>query len=75
MNGTTAVAELDRADTHFSEREGFSEPEAGDRVERFLWAVSSGWPQVLSYLESCDLDREAREILRRLRQDDWQYAA
>jgi hypothetical protein len=87
MYGTTALLELDRPDIHLSEPEGFYEtegfsepegllePEAGHRVERFLWAVSSGWPQVLCYLESCDLDREAREILRHLRQDEWQYAA
>jgi hypothetical protein len=70
MYETTALAELDRVDARFSERESFSELEEVDRVERFLWAVSSGWPQVMSFLESCDLDREAREILRHLRQDD-----
>jgi hypothetical protein len=70
MYGTTALVELDWADAHVPEPEGFSGPPEADRVEQFLWAVSSGWPQVMSFLESCDLDREAREILRHLRQDD-----
>jgi hypothetical protein len=70
MYGVTAVAELNRVDARFSERESLSEPEEVAGVERFLWAVSSGWPQVMSFLESCDLDREAQEILGSLLQND-----
>ena len=63
MYGTTALAELDQADARFSETEN------EDLVERFLEAVSAGWPQVMSFLESCDLDCEAQEMLRQLEQN------
>jgi hypothetical protein len=70
MYGTSACVEPDQVDARFSEPEGLPKPKEVDRAEQFLWAVSAGWPQVMSFLESCDLDREARKILRRLRQDD-----
>jgi hypothetical protein len=65
MYEATALAELDRADATFSERE------RRHGLDQFLTAVSSGWPQVMRFLESCALDREAQEILRELQQEDW----
>jgi hypothetical protein len=58
--GATAVGELDRANVPLSERERC------ERLDQFLTAVSSGWPQVMSFLESSELDPEARQLLRKL---------
>jgi hypothetical protein len=66
MFGATAVAEPDRADGALSERERC------DCLDQFLTAVSSGWPQVVSCLESCELDRETRRLLRELARDKWE---
>ena len=63
MCAATSLAELDRAHAAPSE-EGLL-----DLLDEFLLAVSSGWPQVMSFLESCELDREARAILRELKED------
>jgi hypothetical protein len=63
MYGATSLAELDRAFAAPSERERL------DFLDEFVVAVSSGWPQVMDLLESCALDREAREILRELQED------
>jgi hypothetical protein len=60
--GSTSTAELDRAHTvDFDE-------ECLKQLDEFLLAVSSGWPEVMSFLASCDLDEEAREILRELQE-------
>ena len=64
MYGATAVAEIDRADPALLERERCA------RLDEFLAAVSAGWSQVMSFLDTCELDRDAREILRELRQAD-----
>jgi hypothetical protein len=47
------------------------ESELCERMEEFLWEVSAGWPQVMTFLESCDLDREACRMLQELRRNDW----
>jgi hypothetical protein len=65
MYGATALLEMDRTDVALSERERC------DHLDQFLAAVSSGWPQVMSFLESSELDPEARQLLRELRDDDW----
>ena len=64
MYGATATLELHHPG------QTLAETEVCDRVEEFLWAVSAGWSQVMSFLETCELDREAREILRDLQRSD-----
>jgi hypothetical protein len=62
--GATVPTRTDRSKTDPCERE------QRDHLDRFLLAVSSGWPQVMSFLESCPLDYRAREILRELQISD-----
>ncbi len=64
MYGATATAELHRADVALLEREHC------ERLDEFLTAVSAGWSQVMSFLDACELDREARETLRELQRAD-----
>jgi hypothetical protein len=70
MYGTTALPEVDRVDARSSDRESLVELEEADPVDGFLRAVSSGWPQVVSWLDSCDLDREVQEMLHNLQPND-----
>jgi hypothetical protein len=63
MYGATATLELHRPGQAPAE-------EVCDRVEKFLWAVSAGWSQVMSFLETCELDGRAHEILRELQRSD-----
>lgn len=67
---TIATAGLERVAVRSSGLNKPSEPDESERIERFLWAVSAGWPQVMDFLESCDLACEAQRILHRLRQSD-----
>ncbi len=64
MYTATATVELHRADPALLESERCA------RMDDFLTAVSAGWPDVMSFLETCDLDRQAREILRELQRAD-----
>jgi hypothetical protein len=64
MYAATATVELHRADPALLERERCA------RMNEFLTAVSAGWSQVMRFLDTCELDREAREILRELQQAD-----
>ena len=64
MYAATATVELRRADLALLESERCA------RMDEFLTAVSAGWSQVMSFLETCELDRRAREILRELQRDD-----
>ena len=64
MYGATATLELHRPG------QAPAEEEVCDRVEEFLWAVSAGWSQVMSFLETCELDRPTQEILRGLQRSD-----
>ena len=66
MYAATATVELHRAGLALLERERCA------RMGEFLTAVSAGWSQVMSFLETCELDREAREILRELRRADFE---
>jgi hypothetical protein len=66
MYAATATVELNWADLALLERERCA------RMDEFLTAVSAGWAQVMSFLETCELDREAREILRELQQADFE---
>jgi hypothetical protein len=65
MYAGTGTVELQRADLALLETERCA------RIDEFLTAVSMGWSQVMSFLETCELDREAREILRELEQADF----
>jgi hypothetical protein len=66
MYAGTATHELDRVDLALLESERCA------RIDEFLTAVSAGWSQVMSFLDTCELDREAREALRELQRADFE---
>lgn len=64
MYAATATVELP-ADPALFERERCA------RMDELLTAVSAGWSRVVSFLDTCELDREAREILQELQRADF----
>jgi hypothetical protein len=66
MYGATATLEMEHLHKAMPEREQCA------RADQLLAAVSLGWDGVIRFLDSCDLDWEARVLLQGLKRDDWE---